>query len=239
MNLNYILQNRILSQELVYTPQVVPVDYCGLTVYNFSLCLSDGASLTHSSLEFPALSDDESRFGATLALLQKSVDASGLRPRCDYLDAALTKAYRLLAEKPAVTRLISACLCGECCRYDGSGKTHPRAAALLAAGSAAPVCPELFGGLAAPRPPCELFRGRVVDCDGLDRTDAFSAGAQRTLEAAQALGVSHAILKERSPSCGSHFIYDGSFSGRRIPGQGLTAALLQAHGVAVLSEEDL
>lgn len=134
--------------------------------------------------------------------------------------------------------LVSACLCGIACRYDGTAATVPFLAELHAKGLALAVCPELLGGLSAPRPPCEIRNGRVVTPAGTDLTGQFRLGAEKTLALARLHGISLAVLKERSPSCGSGVIYDGSFEGRRIPGQGITCALLRAHGIRVVNEDD-
>lgn len=133
--------------------------------------------------------------------------------------------------------LVSACLCGERCRYDGRDACVPFFADLRARGLAVPVCPEVLGGLAVPRDPCERVGDRVMDAAGRDRTDAFTQGAFRALAIAREHGIAVAVLKERSPSCGPSTVYDGTFQARRIPGRGVTAALLAAHGIAVFSEE--
>jgi uncharacterized protein YbbK (DUF523 family) len=114
---------------------------------------------------------------------------------------------------------------------------------------AVPVCPEVAGGLPVPRPPAEIVGGdgqaildgqaRVLTIDGKDVTGVFLAGARQALETAQRLGIRQAVLKDDSPSCGCRRIYDGTFSDRRVSGQGVAAALLQRNGVRVLSEEDL
>lgn len=132
--------------------------------------------------------------------------------------------------------LVSACLCGVPCRYDGKAATVAPLAKLHRSGLALAVCPEIDGGLLAPRPPCELSGGRVITRDGTDLTKQFQSGAAHVLELASQHGVTLAILKENSPSCGSTMIYDGSFNSQRIPGQGVTAALLREHGIRVLSE---
>ncbi len=133
--------------------------------------------------------------------------------------------------------LISACLCGICCRYDGSSFCIDRFVRLAENGLALPVCPELLGGLIVPRPPCELLGGRVFTRDGEDRTEAFLHGAHRTLELALKHQIRCVIFKERSPSCGCDMIFDGSFSGRLVPGEGVTTALLRQYGITVLNEE--
>lgn len=153
---------------------------------------------------------------------------------------------------PAPARvLVSACLLGHLVRYDGGAMPclSPRLAEWQAAGLVVPVCPEVAGGLPVPRPPCELQGGdgsgvlagsaRVVSAAGRDLTAAFIAGALAALAAAREHNAGRAVLKEGSPSCGSRRIYDGTFSGKRIPGQGVTAALLRQNGIEVLSENDL
>ncbi len=132
--------------------------------------------------------------------------------------------------------LVSACLCGEPCRYDGKTATVPALRDMALSGQAVPVCPEVLGGLEVPRSPCEIRNGRVLTADGRDVTDNFTAGATKVLELAKEQGIKTAVLKERSPSCGSSLIYDGSFSRRIIKGQGVTAALLARHGLTVVSE---
>lgn len=134
--------------------------------------------------------------------------------------------------------LISACLCGERCRYDGTDFTISRFKRLVKTGSALAVCPEVLAGLPVPRVACEILNGRVFNKDGLDNTETFMRGAHLTLELAQKHNIRSVIFKERSPSCGSSTIFDGSFSGRLVSGQGISTALLRQHGIAVLSEEE-
>ena len=134
--------------------------------------------------------------------------------------------------------LVSACLCGKQCRYDGRGSLVPVFADLCAAGLAVPVCPEVLGGLPVPRVPCEIRGTAVVDRFGVDRTVAFTQGAAKVLAMATALGVSTAVFKERSPSCGVSFVYDGSFSSHLTPGQGVTTALLRKNSITVISDEE-
>lgn len=133
--------------------------------------------------------------------------------------------------------LISACLCGVCCRYDGSSFSIDRFVRLAENGLALPVCPELLGGLIVPRPPCELSGGRVISKDGDDLTEDFLRGAQRTLELALKHQIRYVIFKERSPSCGCGTVFDGSFSGCLVPGEGVATALLRQYGITVFSEE--
>ncbi len=134
---------------------------------------------------------------------------------------------------------VSACLAGERCRYDGSAAPHPAVLELLAQGLAVPVCPELLGGLPCPREACEIREGQVVTRSGGDVTAAFEKGALAALKVVQDAGCVRVVLKARSPSCGAGRIYDGSFSGRLVPGDGLFAALLKERGIPVLTEEDL
>lgn len=135
--------------------------------------------------------------------------------------------------------LVSACLLGMNCRYCGGGCEDERAAELLAQYCLLPVCPEQLGGLPTPREPDEILNGRVIGRSGQDNTEAFELGAREALRAAKLFNCRFALLKERSPSCGSNVIYDGSFTGRRIAGAGVTARLLAAEGIKVFSEEHI
>ncbi len=102
-----------------------------------------------------------------------------------------------------------------------------------------PVCPEILGGLPTPRTPSERQGERVVSKTGADVTAAYRKGAEEALRLARLFGCRKALLKERSPSCGRGQIYDGSFSGRLIPGDGVTARLLEQEGIAVFGESQL
>lgn len=135
--------------------------------------------------------------------------------------------------------LISACLCGEYCRYDGGTFDYPTLRELAKSGVALPYCPEHQGGLPIPRKPCEILGDRVLTADGTDCTAEYVRGAQGALDLCQQHGITAAILKEGSPSCGSCRIRDGSHTGRKIPGMGVTARLLAEHGIALYSEERL
>ncbi len=136
--------------------------------------------------------------------------------------------------------LISACLLGERCRYDGA--SQPLAAdkleKLRARFELIPVCPERDGGLPTPRIPSERRSGRVVNRAGEDVTAFFERGAAEALRLAREHGCTRALLKERSPSCGSGEIYDGSFSGALIHGWGVAAEALRDAGVEVAGESD-
>lgn len=135
--------------------------------------------------------------------------------------------------------LLSACLAGEACRYDGRGAPHPLVLRLVEQRRVVLVCPEVLGGLATPRGPVELRDGRAVGQSGQDVTAAFVAGAHRALALARDAGCRRAILKARSPSCGVGRVYSGDFSGALVSGDGILAALLKAEGFTVCSESDL
>lgn len=134
--------------------------------------------------------------------------------------------------------LVSACLLGTPCRYDGTGKAANAVLALAKSHSLIPVCPEQLGGLATPRPPSERVGERVRTIDGEDVTAAFHRGAEETLRLALLFNCRLAVLKANSPSCGCGRIYDGTFCGRLIPGDGITAALLKQNGILVKTEAD-
>ena len=143
--------------------------------------------------------------------------------------------------------LISACLCGVNCKYNHENNSHPFFIELIKTGQAIPICPEQLGGLPTPRPACEILNGTgrevlegtadVVGKDGQVLTAQFIRGAQETLKVAHLVHATTAILKGRSPSCGVNIIYDGTFTSRIIPGDGVTAAFLRESGVQVLSDE--
>jgi uncharacterized protein YbbK (DUF523 family) len=142
--------------------------------------------------------------------------------------------------------LVSGCLAGMLCKYNGTYNNVPEIIRMVEEGLAIPVCPELLGGGTVPREPNETVNGdgrsvlegkaRVVTGSGRDCTAMFIRGAEEVLKIAREHNVSLAILKERSPSCGSSVIYDGTFSGRKIAGSGVTAAILQRAGIKVYSE---
>ena len=134
--------------------------------------------------------------------------------------------------------LVSACLLGVPCRYDGTGKADERFVALAKTHHLIPVCPEQLGGLPTPRPSAERSGTRVLTRDDRDVTAPFQRGAEETLRLARLFSCRIAILKANSPSCGSGQIYDGCFCGRLVPGDGMTAALLKQDGLTVLSEKD-
>ncbi|MBR5109532.1 MAG: DUF523 domain-containing protein [Clostridia bacterium] len=135
--------------------------------------------------------------------------------------------------------LVSACLLGVCCRYDGSGRPCRAVMDLGKEHELVPVCPEQLGGLPTPRPPAEIQGERVVTCEGRDVTAEYCKGAEEAARLCRMLRCGRAILKARSPSCGSEQVYDGSFSGRLVSGDGMTARKLKAMGVPVTTEESL
>lgn len=144
------------------------------------------------------------------------------------------------ADRPArpVRILVSACLMGASCRYDGADNGREEVQALGQRAVLVPFCPEIYGGLMTPRMPSEIRNGGGFAKDGRDVTHQYMRGAAEALKMAQLLGCSAAVLKERSPSCGSHQIYDGTFTGTRIDGMGVTARLLAEHGLRIFSEEE-
>ena len=148
---------------------------------------------------------------------------------------------------------VSACLLGEACRYDGRSKPCVRVQELAALGhELVPVCPEVAGGLPTPRTPCEIVRApwmesekahtaderswTILDASGTDRTAAYARGAQAELARAKEAGCELAILKAKSPSCGSGEVYDGTFSGTLVPGWGIAAAAFRDAGITVIDE---
>ena len=135
--------------------------------------------------------------------------------------------------------LISGCLLGVCCRYDGASKPHPLAEKLSKKHELVPVCPEQLGGLATPRSPAERQGERIIAKTGVDVTDQYHRGAEEALKIYRLLGCEAAVLKERSPSCGSGEIYDGTFTGTLVSGNGVTAELFLKHGIPVYGESRL
>ncbi len=146
--------------------------------------------------------------------------------------------------------IVSACLCGINCKYDGGNNLDVRLLKLFKEGKVMPVCPEQLGGQETPRVPHEIINGNGLDVIegnarilGSDKDDdvtsKFIKGAYETLYIAESVGASIAILKARSPSCGVSKIYDGTFSRTLRPGNGVTAQLLLSEGIKVFTEEDL
>lgn len=136
-------------------------------------------------------------------------------------------------------KICSACLLGIKCRYDGKGRRNGKIIALSRKEILIPVCPEQLGGLPTPREQAERKGKKVFTKSGKDVSENFKRGAEQVLKIAKLCGARKAILKQRSPSCGCGQIYDGSFSGKIIKGDGVAAALLKKNGIKVISEEDL
>lgn len=137
--------------------------------------------------------------------------------------------------------IISSCLLGVNCRYDGGNNKLPdeKLAELREKYELIPVCPECYGGLTTPRVPSERRDGGVYSKVGVDVTAEFAKGAEAALYLAKLLGAELAILKENSPSCGSGTIYDGTFSGTLTEGDGVTAELLKKQGITVIGESKI
>ena len=135
--------------------------------------------------------------------------------------------------------IVSACLAGYRCRYDGKIVPDEEVTALVKRGEAIPVCPEMMGGLPCPRVPAERTAddAKVVTKDGRDVTEAFTLGAKETLRMARLYGCDTAVLKAKSPSCGCGLIYDGTFSDTLRNGDGVTAQLLRENGITVLVKD--
>ncbi|MDD3164968.1 MAG: DUF523 domain-containing protein [Oscillospiraceae bacterium] len=136
--------------------------------------------------------------------------------------------------------LISACLLGLNCKYSGGNNENTDALRLLHAGiTLIPICPEVYGGLPTPREPSERCAYGVISKSGKDVTAQYRRGAEAALLLAKRYDVKFAIFKERSPSCGCGEIYDGSFTGTLIPGDGVTAELLKENGISVIGESQI
>ncbi|MBC2722447.1 DUF523 domain-containing protein [Desulfosporosinus sp.] len=145
--------------------------------------------------------------------------------------------------------LVSACLLGLNTKYNGETNAHSLIQSYCSSGRFIPVCPEQLGGLSTPREAVEIINGTgqevllgrslVKGESGEGVTSQFLKGANEVLKFPRMFKVTAAILKERSPSCGVHFIYDGSFTHRMIPGQGVTSAMLKVHNIPIYSEEEL
>jgi uncharacterized protein YbbK (DUF523 family) len=132
--------------------------------------------------------------------------------------------------------LVSACLLGTPCRFDGASKKYEDIEELRRKYDIIPFCPEVEGGLKTPRTPCEIRGGKVINKKGEDYTKAYMLGAEKALKLCKFLGIEVAILKENSPSCGTSKIHNGMFDGKLINGMGLTAKLLSANGIKCYSE---
>jgi len=151
-------------------------------------------------------------------------------------DGIMTNQSRLRAKI-----LVSSCLLGEKVRYDGGDNelSHPKLKQWKLEGRLVSFCPECAGGLSTPRTPAERVGKRVLTKNGEDVTTEFLSGAEQAVELAGRLEIKVAILKARSPSCGSGVIYDGKFAKRLIEGNGMTTDALIAAGIKVFSEDEI
>lgn len=129
--------------------------------------------------------------------------------------------------------IVSACLAGVKCRYDGKSNENKYVLELVSKGKALPVCPEQLGGLPTPRMPAEILNNRVITSDNKDITGLFEKGAKQAFRLCILANCDRAILKSRSPSCGFGRIYDGSFSGILVPGNGIFAEMLNDNGIKI------
>ena len=134
---------------------------------------------------------------------------------------------------------VSACLLGENCKYNGGNNFSSKVAEFLKGHEVVAICPEVLGGLPTPRVSAEIVCGKVTNKDGISVDAEFRAGAERALEIVREKQAELVILQSRSPSCGVNTIYDGSFSGRIIPGQGVFAELLRKNNIKVMDVADL
>ena len=152
-----------------------------------------------------------------------------------------------MAQKETI--LVSACLLGVNCNYKGGNRLNDKVLALIKDKNFIPICPEIYGGFATPRPDAEIAGGqgdkvlqgdsKVVEPDGTDVSAKFVSGAEEVLKIAKLAGATLAILKSRSPSCGVGKTYDGSFTKTLVDGNGVLAALLSKNGIKMITEEDL
>lgn len=132
--------------------------------------------------------------------------------------------------------IVSACLAGINCRFDGKSKANKKIIKLIEEGKAIPICPEQLAGLPTPRIPSEIFNGKVIRKDSVDLTKEFYHGAEEALKITLMANCKQAILKNKSPACGCGKIYDGSFSGKLIDGDGIFTKLLKKNNVEIIDE---
>ena len=135
--------------------------------------------------------------------------------------------------------LVSACLLGTNCKYNGKNNKNDKVLEYIKDKYVIPICPEVFGGLTTPRIPSEILNGKVINKEGKDVTKYFINGANKTLEIAKILNVKKALLKQKSPSCGSGKIYDGTFTNNIINNDGITTKILKENNIEIITEEDL
>ncbi|MCR5829838.1 MAG: DUF523 domain-containing protein [Lachnospiraceae bacterium] len=134
---------------------------------------------------------------------------------------------------------VSACLMGENCKYNGGNNYSEKVIEFVKGHEVIPICPEVMGGLPTPRKPSEIVNGIVMHKDGSSVDEEFKRGAQLALDIVLKNNVDMVILQSRSPSCGVNNVYDGTFSGKLIPGEGVFAGLLHKHNISVVDVGDL
>lgn len=135
--------------------------------------------------------------------------------------------------------LVSACLLGVDCKYSGGNNYNEKVLEYIKDYEVIPVCPEIMGGLSTPREPSERIEDKIITKGGNDVTKEYTKGALETLKLAKLFNVKKSLLKAKSPSCGKGKIYDGTFTGTIIEGNGVTSDLLESNGISVLTEQDL
>ena len=135
--------------------------------------------------------------------------------------------------------LVSACLLGIDCKYNGKNNKNEQVLELLKDHDLIPVCPEIMGGLTTPRTPAEIKENKVITKDGKNVTKQYQKGAEETLKIAKLYNCQAAILKEKSPSCGCGKVYDGTCTGTLVDGDGITARFLKEHGIRITGETSL
>jgi len=135
--------------------------------------------------------------------------------------------------------LVSACLLGNNCKYDGTNNKNEKVLEYIKDKEVIPICPEIYGGLETPRVPSERKGERVITKEGKDVTVNFKKGAEETLYIAKLFNAKKALLKAKSPSCGNGIIYDGTFTHTKVNGNGVTTELLKNNGIEIITEEDL
>jgi len=135
--------------------------------------------------------------------------------------------------------IVSACLAGINCRYDGKNNSHQKIIKLVKEGNAIPVCPEQLGGLPTPRIPAEIIGNKVFNINGEDVTECFLNGALETLKIAKLVNCQKAIFKSNSPSCGFGKIYNGSFSGKLTDSNGICAQILKENNIKIITENEI
>ena len=135
--------------------------------------------------------------------------------------------------------LVSACLLGTNCKYNGSNNKNDKVLEYIKDKEVIPICPEIMGGLSTPRTPSEIINNKVITKDGIDVTNNYIKGAEEVLYLAKLFNIKKALLKSKSPSCGKGKIYDGTFNNNLIDGNGITTKLLIDNGINVINELEL